>query len=93
MRRISLERSQSIVLTGVSGSGKTKSAAQLLNFLGHSSLSDQIKQRTSDINLLFELFGNASTSLNGNSSRFSKLSTVNIIFLKKYLIVCINNFF
>lgn len=76
IRRISLDRSQSIILTGKSGSGKTKNAAHLLSYLGKSSLFDQIKRHISATNFIFELFGNAGTCLNGNSSRFSKLTQV-----------------
>lgn len=67
-----LERPQSIIFTGESGSGKTKSAAHLSTFLG----SNKIKQSIAGANSIFELFGNAATSLNGNSSRFSKIIEV-----------------
>lgn len=69
---------QSILLTGETGAGKTKSAMHILSFLGYSSLADHIKEQFSAANLIFELFGNAATSLNKNSSRFTKLTEVSV---------------
>lgn len=76
IQRINLERPQSILLTGETGSGKTKSAMQILTYLGHLSLSDLTKQRISAANYIFDLFGNAGTYFNENSSRFTKLIKV-----------------
>lgn len=80
VQRIGPERPQTIILTGVSGSGKTRSAANILTYLGNSSLSDHTKQRILSTNSIFEYFGNAATCLNGDSSRFSKLTEVSITF-------------
>lgn len=80
MRRIGPDRPQSILLTGETGSGKTQSAVHMLLFLGYSNLSDHIKRSFSAANLIFEWFGNAATGLNKNSSRFTKLTKVNITF-------------
>lgn len=66
-------RSQSIVLTGETGSGKTKSAMHLLSFI---SKSTKIANRVMATNLIFETFGNAKTSHNKNSSRYTKLTEV-----------------
>lgn len=78
IQRIAIEKPQSILLTGESGSGKTKSARHILSFFGYSSLSDHTKERFSNANTIFELFGNATTSYNKNSSRFTKLTEANI---------------
>lgn len=78
IKQINLGRSQAMIFTGVSGSGKTQSASHVLTFLCNSSLCEQTKQRISATNSIFEIFGNATTSLNENSSRFSKLTDVNI---------------
>lgn len=85
------ERSQSIILTGLSGSGKTESASHILSFigeqLGESSLSNQTKEIVSSANYIFELFGNASTGLNKNSSRFTKLTEVsNFLYFTSYFL-------
>lgn len=52
------------------------SAMHMLKFLGYSSLSSEIKGRFSTAHSIFELFGNATTCFNQNSSRFSKLTEV-----------------
>lgn len=67
---------QSIVLTGETGSGKTKSAMHLLLFI---SKSTKVADRVTAINLIFETFGNAKTCHNRNSSRFTKLTEVQFI--------------
>lgn len=70
---ISLEHPQSIVLTGETGSGKTKSAMHLLSFI---SKSNKVADRAMATNLIFETFGNAKTCHNANSSRYTKLTEV-----------------
>lgn len=72
------DKPQSILFTGESGAGKTRSARHILSFLGFSSFSNDVKERLSAANTIFELFGNAKTCFNENSSRFTKLTEVNI---------------
>lgn len=64
---------QSIILLGESGAGKTESCKQLLyyyaNVLGNSQID---KSLIIDCSLVLDAFGNAKTSSNDNSSRFSK---------------------
>lgn len=67
--------SQTIVLTGETGSGKTKSAMHLLSFI---TKSDTFADRVEATNIVFETFGNAKTCHNMNSSRYTKLTEVKI---------------
>lgn len=67
-------RPQSIILTGQTGSGKTNSAMHLLTFISKSKAS--LTDRVIATNIVFEAFGNAKTSHNYNSSRFTKLTEV-----------------
>ncbi|XP_031625659.1 myosin heavy chain 95F-like [Contarinia nasturtii] len=63
---------QSILITGVSGSGKTENAFRIIEFLcrtSHSSVSKDIAKSCP----IMDAFGNARTSANANSSRFCKL--------------------
>ncbi|XP_031626190.1 myosin heavy chain 95F-like [Contarinia nasturtii] len=53
--------SQSVIITGLSGAGKTETTKHLIKYLCNSSP------------LLFEAFGNANTAQNRNSSRFIKI--------------------
>lgn len=73
---------QSIVLTGETGSGKTKSAMHLLSFV---SKSNKVAARTMATNLIFEAFGNAKNCHNQNSSRYTKLTEVTEFSLLFYI--------
>lgn len=64
---------QSIVLTGETESGKTKSAMHLLSFI---SKSTEVAERAMATNMIFETFGNAKICHNKNSSRYTKLTEV-----------------
>lgn len=68
-----VHKSQCCVISGESGSGKTESAKHFIQHLiylcaGNSRLELQILQ----VNPLLEAFGNATTLMNDNSSRFGK---------------------
>ncbi|XP_046661580.1 myosin-IIIb-like isoform X1 [Homalodisca vitripennis] len=66
--------SQSIVISGESGAGKTESGNLLLKqlvFLGKAPNRD-LEARILQVNPIMEAFGNAQTGINSNSSRFGK---------------------
>ena len=75
--------SQSIIVTGESGAGKTEASKQVMKFLtrsntenvsfeGAEETAEQIMTVILDSNSIFEAFGNAKTVRNDNSSRFGK---------------------
>ncbi|XP_056440768.1 myosin-IIIa [Gadus chalcogrammus] len=65
---------QCIVISGESGAGKTESAhllVQQLTFLGKAN-NRELQEKILLVNSLVEAFGNATTAINDNSSRFGK---------------------
>ncbi|XP_009603975.1 myosin-2-like isoform X2 [Nicotiana tomentosiformis] len=68
------ETSQSIIISGESGSGKTETAKIAMEYLamiggGRNGIEREVLQTS----YILEAFGNAKTSKNNNSSRFGKL--------------------
>ncbi|CAF0726267.1 unnamed protein product [Didymodactylos carnosus] len=82
-----LRQSQSIIVSGESGAGKTESAKYILQYLTESygTHSGQIEDRINKSNPLLEAFGNAKTTRNNNSSRFGKF--IEIHFNEKHRVV------
>lgn len=80
------KKDQFILISGVSGAGKTKNAKHIINFLCKNS------QNVSNTSPIFEAFGNARTRGNSNSSRFCKVMEVwnrlNYYFLFVYNAFC-----
>lgn len=76
-----LKKSQSILITGTSGSGKTETAKHIIEFLSRATnLQDVFKSSP-----IFEAFGHAKTRGNANSSRFCKyIEVIYFFFLYMY---------
>ncbi|KAH3757251.1 myosin II heavy chain [Pelomyxa schiedti] len=75
-------RNQSILLLGESGSGKSRSAEKLTDYLVHASalapqptpsVPSSLHTKIHHCNEVLKAFGNAVTTLNSDSSRFGKL--------------------
>ena len=68
------KRNQRFIITGESGAGKTMNAdyiMKMLVYLGRAP-NRNIESKILQINTILDAFGNAKTSINDNSSRFSK---------------------
>jgi len=74
--------SQSLVVSGESGSGKTETNKHLMQYIAWRSKSENVgndlAQTILSVNPILEAFGNAKTSRNNNSSRFGKFVKIAI---------------
>lgn len=66
---------QSIIITGLTGSGKSETTKHLLEYLCGLT-SNASREQILHANFLLETFGNSATVENANSSRFIKLVEV-----------------
>ncbi|ESP01302.1 hypothetical protein LOTGIDRAFT_111741, partial [Lottia gigantea] len=74
LRMLSSHKSQNIVVSGESGSGKTESVKHMISHVTYKSESIHpfLDVKINEVNPLLEAFGNAQTLMNDNSSRFGK---------------------
>lgn len=76
MNNLKNKKPQAVIITGVSGAGKTENTKHLLQFLCKSSREIGYVDFVNNSNYILEAFGNAKTPENNNSSRFMKLIQV-----------------
>ena len=70
-------KNQTILISGFSGSGKTESCKYIINyFANHFSSNEKLCEQIINANPIIEVFGNAQTIMNDNSSRFGKFIKV-----------------
>lgn len=68
-------KSQSVIVSGESGAGKTVSAKEAMRYfaqVGGADVETSIEAKVLSSNPIMECFGNAKTTRNDNSSRFGK---------------------
>eukprot|EP00965_Chrysotila_dentata_P076376 2522568-Pleurochrysis_carterae.AAC.1 len=74
--------SQSLVVSGESGAGKTETNKHLMHYLAWRSKSEHVGNDLAEtiiaVNPILESFGNAKTSRNNNSSRFGKFVKISV---------------
>lgn len=80
------KKSQSILMTGVTGSGKTETGKHIIEFLSQATNSQDLFNSSS----ILEAFGNARTRGNENSSRFCKhIEVISLLIFATQNILCV----
>ncbi|XP_026193989.1 myosin-B/C [Cyclospora cayetanensis] len=86
-------RSQTIVVSGESGAGKTEATKQVMRYFAACSTGDnRIQEAIMAGNPLLEAFGNAKTIRNNNSSRFGRFMQLSISSSEGIMHGAISNF-
>lgn len=70
-----MNQSQSIIITGESGAGKTETTKHIIKFLSDTAKKD-LMDVLNHAGTILDAFGNAATSKNDNSSRYCKFVKV-----------------
>lgn len=70
-----MNQSQSIIITGESGAGKTETTKHIIRFLSDTANED-LMHVLNHASTVLDAFGNAATSKNVNSSRYCKFVEV-----------------
>jgi myosin III len=83
-------KQQCCVISGESGAGKTESAKHFMQHLIHLCLGNtRLELQILQVNPLLEAFGNATTLMNDNSSRFGKYIELSFLnnkgFIKSFI--------
>ncbi|KDD73963.1 myosin head (motor domain) protein, partial [Helicosporidium sp. ATCC 50920] len=84
--------SQSILITGESGAGKTETTKHALRYVSRVAGSSRqgLERAVLGSNPLLEAFGNASTQHNANSSRFGKLISLRFDAARRVTSACVD---
>ena len=79
---VKTKKSQSLIVSGESGSGKTETNKHLMHYIAWRTQSEQVVENLADnilhVNPLLEALGNAKTTRNNNSSRFGKFLKISM---------------
>ncbi|KAL8426640.1 hypothetical protein Efla_005897 [Eimeria flavescens] len=87
------DRSQTIIVSGESGAGKTEATKQIMRYFASASRgSNRIQEAIMAGNPLLEAFGNAKTVRNNNSSRFGRFMQLSVSRARGIMNGAISNF-